>query len=243
MAAIVGMVALVSSACGGGDGDGGGGSASVQGDQVVIDPEAVAAARDSLDETDQPDELTIDEADPDALGDGGGDGADGTGDGDGIEVAEADEDELDGLLNALTQFNACLADDGFEFIGAPGFGDGGPEDFDDAYLAALGACAAESDILAASEGFASAQADLTPEEIELNNLGLPVFRDCMIGLGWEVGELVPDERGALTFAGEGGDFGLTPPDGGGLADFDAGDIDQCRTEAEQFVAASTADGG
>lgn len=240
MVTIVGIVVLLSAACGGG-GDDGGGTAGVQGDQVVIDPDAVAAARDSLDETDEPDELTIDEADPDTLagGDGESDGADE----DGIEVAEADEDELDGLLNSLTQFNACLADDGFEFIGAPGFGDGGPEDFDDAYLAALGACAAESDILAASEGFASAQADLTPEEIEQNNLGLPVFRDCMIGLGWEVGELVPDERGALTFSGDGGDFGLTPPDGGGLADFDAGDIDRCRTEAEQSVAASTADGG
>jgi hypothetical protein len=239
VAGIVGVVAVVSSACGGGDDTGG--TAAVQGDQVVIDPEAVAAARDSLDETDQPGELTIDEADPDALA--GGDGGDSADDDEGIEVAEADEDELDGLLNSLTQFNACLADDGFEFIGAPGFGDGGPEDFDDAYLAALGACAAESDILAASEGFASAQSELTPEEIEQNNLGLPAFRDCMIGLGWEVGELVPDERGALTFAGDDGTFGLTPPDGGGLADFDAGDIDRCRTEAEKFVAASTADGG
>ncbi|MFN3216340.1 MAG: hypothetical protein ACE367_07595 [Acidimicrobiales bacterium] len=239
MVAIVGIVVLLSAACGGGGG-GDGSTAGVQGDQVVIDPDAVAAARESLDETDQPDELTIDEADPDTLS--GGDGGS-TDDGDGIEVAEADEDELDGLLNSLTQFNTCLADDGFEFIGAPGFGDGGPEDFDDAYLAALGACAAESDILAAAEGFASAQSELTPEEIELNNLGLPAFRDCMIGLGWEVGELVPDERGALTFAGDGGDFGLTPPDGGGLADFDAGDIDRCRTEAEQFVADSTADGG
>lgn len=239
MAGIVGIVVALSGACGSGDG-GDDTAAGVQGAQVVIDPEAVADARDRLDESDQPDELTIDEADPDTLG-GTGDATD---DDDAIAVAEAEEDELDGLLNALTQFNTCLADEGFEFIGAPGFGDGGPADFDDAYLAALGACAAESNILAASEGFASAQSELTPEEIERNNLGLPVFRDCMIGLGWEVGELVPDERGALTFAGDdGGGFGLTPPGGGGIGDFDAGDIDQCRTEAEQFVAASGEQGG
>jgi hypothetical protein len=243
MAALTGILMALTAACGGG-GDGATGTADVQGDQVVIDPDAVADARESLEETDEAEELTIDEADPDALADGGDEDGDATADeGEDIAVAEAEEDELDGLLNSLTQFNTCLADDGFEFIGAPGFGDGGPEDFDDAYLAALGACAAESDILAASEGFASAQADLTPEEIEQNNLGLPAFRDCMIGLGWEVGELVPDERGALTFAGDDGDFGLTPPDGGGLADFDTGDIDQCRTEAEQFVAASAPDGG
>lgn len=235
MTAAVVLAVLTLGACGGGDGDEGT-SATIEGDQVVVDPDAVAAARDELENDDEAEPLSADDVETDdgssrtddAAGEGGEDD-------DGIEVAEAEEDELDGLLNSLTLFNQCLADEGYEFIGAPGFGGGTAEEFEPDYLAALGACATESDILAASEGFADAQANLTPEEIELNNLGLPVFRDCMIGLGWEVGELVPDERGALGFDTSDGSVGLTPPGGGGLADFSADDIETCRREAEQFV--------
>lgn len=236
------IAALVLGACGGGDGDGGS-TATIEGDQVVVDPDAVAAAREQIENDDEAEPLRADEVEDSADSGEGGSGAGGSGAGataedeadDGIEVAEAEEDEIDGLLNSLTLFNQCLADEGYEFIGAPGFG-GTTEEFEPDYLAALGACATESDILAASEGFADAQANLSPEEIELNNLGLPVFRDCMIRLGWEVGELVPDERGALGFDTSDGGFGLTPPGGGGLADFSADDIDECRREAEQFVA-------
>ena len=39
---------------------------------------------------------------------------------DGIDVATADEDPLDNLLNTVAQFQGCLENDGFEFIGAPG---------------------------------------------------------------------------------------------------------------------------
>ena len=87
--------------------------------------------------------------------------------------------------------------------------------------------------MASLQAFGEAQANLTPEEIAENNFGLPTFKACMEGLGWTVGELVPDERGALGFGGGPG-AGLTPPDGQTALDLD--DVNTCRLETEAFVA-------
>ena len=70
---------------------------------------------------------------------------------DDIEVSEAEEDPLDGLLNAVATFQGCLEDDGFEFIGAPGQpGPDGetvdPSEFTPEYLGALQKCATESNL-------------------------------------------------------------------------------------------------
>lgn len=234
--ALIAVFGLLLVACGGGDSDGTT-EATIQGDIVVVDPEQV---REALGEASPEDDDA--EPEPEVASAGGAelsdepaeDGGDVDGEDD-IEVAEAEEDELDGLLNSLNVFNGCIADSGFSLDGFPGDGTGRTaSDFDSDYLAALGACAAESGIQDAATSFGEAQANLTPEEIEQNNFGLPVFKECMEDLGWVVEDLVPDERGALGFGSSG--VGLQPPDGGGFADFNTDDINECRREAEQYVA-------
>jgi len=223
--AVLTPMVLVIGACGGGDS----GSAVAEIDSgVVIDPEQVAAARERIESDD---ELQAATAAP-ATDVGAQDDtptptsqpADTT-----LPVAEADEDELDSLLNALTVFNQCLDADGFEFIGAPGIAEGTADQFDEPYLQSLGKCATASNVLDALQGYGSAMENRTPEEIAAFNFGLPVFRDCMIALGWTVGELVPDEKGALGFGTE-----LTPPPGSD--GFGTDDVSSCRLEAEQYVA-------
>ena len=227
-------IVVVGAACGGGDGDEGTSQGTIQGETIVVDQEELAAARAELDaaaEGDEPQIASAAETDVDALADDA-EATDGENDDD-IEVAEADEDELDGLPNAVTTFTQCLDDEGFEFEGVPGQDGATAADFDQAYLQALGACAAESDIVASLEAFGEAQANLTPEEIAQTNFGLPIFKECLEDLGWTVGDLVPDERGALGFDGGVGG-GLQPPDGTDDLDFD--DVGQCRQEAETHVA-------
>lgn len=228
--AIAVALALIVAACSGGDGESDSTQATIQGETIVVDQEELEAARAQLDDdAEQPDLASAAETDvPEPAEDEEPASSD---DADGIEVAEAEEDELDGLLNAVTVFNACLGDEGFEFIGAPGQDGASPEDFDQGYIAALGRCATQSNILDAFQSFGAAQANLTPEEIEQNNFGLPVFKECMEGLGWDVEELVPDSRGALGFGQFG--TGLTPPDGSDALDFD--DINTCRATAEKHV--------
>lgn len=230
-------ISLLLAACGGGDGDEDATEGSIQDDQVVIDPEQLEALREDTEDDGGAEVVTVDSEEAEALTEPeGGDEAEAGEDDDGIEVAEAEEDPIDGMLNSLNVFNACLADEGFELDGFPGDDSGrGVEDFDGAYLQALGACAASSGIQDAAASFAESQANLTPEEIEQTNFGLPVFKECLEDLGWEVGELVPDERGALGFGGDDG-FGLTPPDGDSISDFNTDDISACRLEAEQFTA-------
>ena len=238
LVAMVATLAVVGAACGGGDGDGGSSEATIQGETIVVDEEQLAAARAELDaEDDEPELASAAESNlGDENDDAGADGDTADGSDDEIEVAEAEEDELDGLLNAVTVFNACLDDEGFEFIGAPGQDGAGADEFEQPYLQALGACAAESNIVASLQAFGEAQANLTPEEIAENNFGLPFFKECMEGLGWTVAELVPDERGALGFGGAGAGTGLTPPDGQSALDLD--DVNTCRLETEAYVEAN-----
>ena len=123
-----------------------------------------------------------------------------------------------------------------EFIGAPGQpGPDGetvdPSSFTPEYLQALQRCATQSNILESFSSFSEAQENLTPEDITELNFGIPVFGECLERLGWEVGEIIPDERGALGFGTNG--QGLTPPaDAEGI--FPSGDIQTCRQEAQTY---------
>lgn len=225
---LVGSVALVAACSGSDEGT------DVQIDnQVVIDPAQVAAARERADDDAAPVTIADDDTAPEVSTD---DTASTVADSaTTIAVAEADEDELDSLLNALTVFNACLSDDGFEYIGAPGIGGATGEQFEEPYLQSLSKCATASNVVEALQGYGSALDERTPEEIAAYNFGLPVFRDCMIARGWTVGELVPDERGALGFGTE-----LDPPPG--TDGFGTDDVSDCRLEAEQFVDENYDDG-
>lgn len=233
--ALVATAALVLAACGGGDDDD---TTSAQiDDQIVIDPDVVAQAREDAENADEVEQARVEsEQAADTIADDTAtDGEPATDDAGAapppttLAVAEAEEDELDSVLNALTVFNQCLSDEGYEFIGAPGINGGTADQFEQPYVEALGACATSSNILESFDAFGSAQDNRTPEEIAQFNFGLPVFRDCMIARGWTVGELVPDERGALGFGTE-----LSPP--AGSDGFGTDDVSDCRLEAEQYVA-------
>ena len=239
---------LVSSlACGGGGNDESSNVVVGQGGQVVINTEAVEAAeaqRDDSDNTEAVDAqegdsgekaeiLSVEDVEVEELNTE----SEETTEEEGIDVATAEEDPLDGLLNAVSKFQGCLDDDGVEFIGAPGQpGPDGeavdPSAFTPEYLQSLQKCATQSNILDSFAAFGEAQANLTPEEIAQLNFGIPVFGECLERLGWEVGEIVPDERGALGFGTNGS--GLTPPDDSeGI--FPTEDINNCRQESTTYV--------
>jgi len=153
-----------------------------------------------------------------------------------IDVATAEEDPLEGILNALSVFTTCIEDEGFEFVGVPGQpGPDGqvldPEDIEPGYIEALQKCATESNILESFQTYSDAQANLTTEQIAEINFGIPVFQECMERLGWEVQEPVPNERGLLEFGQNG--TGLTPPEG--TEDLDPEDIGSCRSEAQAYT--------
>ena len=240
---LIAIVTLLASlSCGGG---GGGGEASGnvvtggQGGQVVVETEAIQAAeaqRDSSEAEEEPETLSAENVDVEELNTE----SDEEVEEEEIDVATAEEDPLDGLLNALSVFQSCLEDEGFEFIGAPGQpGPDGetadPSSFTPDYLQALQKCATESNILESFQAFGEAQANLTTEQIEALNFGLPTFGECLERLGWTVGELIPDERGALSFGANGA--GLTPPeDSEGL--FPVDDINNCRQEATEYTEAN-----
>ncbi len=231
-------VTLLAAGCGGADGDSGDNAAG----QIVVSEEALESAIAERDGTSDAEiarvegaESTDDSGGTDAPDPAAGAETEAEPEEDEIEVAEAEEDELDNLMNSLSTFNACLGEAGFELDGFPGDGSGREaSDFDGAYLQALGACAAESGIQEAGSEFAASQANLTPEEIEATNFGLPIFKECMEDLGWVIGDLTPDERGALGFGESGNE--LQPPGGGGFEDFNTDDVSACRLEAEQYVA-------
>jgi len=153
-----------------------------------------------------------------------------------IDVATAEEDPLEGLLNGLSIFNTCMDDEGFEFIGVPGQpGPDGetldPDQIEPGYIEALQKCATQSNILDSLQTYSDAQANLTTEQIAQINFGIPVFKECMERLGWEVEELAPDARGLLQFGQNGA--GLTPPEG--TEQLDPEDIFTCRSEAQTYT--------
>ena len=231
---------LVPSACGGGGSSSDSEGTVVvggQGGQQVVNSDVIEDAQeqrdDNQDEDSQEETLSVDDVEVEELNETPTEETEE----EDIEVSESEEDPLDGLLNAVSIFQGCLDDEGVEFIGAPG--QPGPDgetvdvsEFDQEYLMALQKCATESNILESFTSFSEAQANLTPEDIAQLNFGIPVFKECMERLGWEVDDLVPDERGQLGFGTTG--TGLTPPEGTeGLLNTD--DINECRQEAQQYV--------
>jgi len=234
------LILLIPLACGGGgSGDTDEGTVVVggQGGQQVVDSDVIADAQEQRASNEegesQAETLSVEDVEVEELNETPAEETEE----DDIEVSESEEDPLDNLLNAVSIFQSCLDDEGFEFIGAPGQpGPDGetvdPSEFDQGYLQALQKCAVESNILESFTSFSEAQANLTPEDIAQLNFGIPVFKECMERLGWEVDDLVPDERGQLGFGTTG--TGLTPPEGTeGLLNTD--DINECRQEATTYT--------
>jgi|TARA_B100001996_G_scaffold381002_1_gene369563 hypothetical protein len=228
------VVVLSSLACGGGSsGDESGNAVVIESAKVVINTEAVEQAETQESSGEEAATLSVEDVEVEELNTESEEVVEE----EGIDVATAEEDPLDGLLNAVAKFQGCLDDDGVEFIGAPGQpGPDGevadPSAFTSEYLQSLQKCATQSNILESFTAFGEAQANLTPEDIAQLNFGIPVFGECLERLGWEVGEIVPDERGALGFGANGS--GLTPPENSdGI--FPTEDINNCRQESTAYV--------
>ena len=126
------------------------------------------------------------------------------------------------MMDALEEFNNCLADEGVEFIGPPNT-DLGPDDpvNQPEYIQALTLCAAQSGIVDAMQEFQSSRVGRTPEQIREDNEQFIELADCLRGKGWTVSDPIPDADGSL---GPGEDF--SGPDG----DLAIGDIRDCISE-------------
>ena len=126
------------------------------------------------------------------------------------------------MMDALEEFNNCLADEGVEFIGPPNTALG-PDDpvNQPEYIQALTLCAAQSGIVDAMQEFQSSRVGRTPEQIREDNEQFIELADCLRGKGWTVSDPIPDADGSL---GPGEDF--SGPDG----DLAIGDIRDCISE-------------
>ena len=126
------------------------------------------------------------------------------------------------MMDALEEFNNCLADEGVEFIGRPNT-DLGPDDpvNQPGYIQALTLCAAQSGIVEAMQEFQSSRVGRTPEQIREDNEQFIELADCLRGKGWTVSDPIPDADGSL---GPGEDF--SGPDG----DLALDDIRDCISE-------------
>ena len=117
------------------------------------------------------------------------------------------------MMDALEEFNNCLADEGVQFIGPPNT-DLGPDDpvNQPEYIQALTLCAAQSGIVDAMQEFQSSRVGRTPEQIREDNEQFIELADCLRGKGWTVSDPIPDADGSLgpgeDFAGPDGDLAI-----------------------------------
>ena len=126
------------------------------------------------------------------------------------------------MMDALEEFNNCLADEGVEFIGRPNADLGSADPVNQPeYIEALTLCAAQSGIVNAMQEFQSSRVGRTPEQIREDNEQFIELADCLRGKGWTVSDPIPDADGSL---GPGEDF--SGPDG----DLAIGDIRDCISE-------------
>ena len=118
----IAVAGLILTACGGGSSSGNeeGTVVGVQGGTQVVASDVIAEAQEqresNQDEESGPQTLSTEDVEVEELNEAPAEEEAE----DEIEVSEAEEDPLDGLLNAVATFQGCLEDDGFEFIGAPG---------------------------------------------------------------------------------------------------------------------------
>lgn len=155
----------------------------------------------------------------------------------GDTVPLAKEDPTTKFFGALSVFQSCLKGLGTKFIGVPSASDPNSPANNPDYIKSLSTCAAKSNIVQALKDQQTAQDNLTPAQIELQNKGYLAWRDCMIGRGWGIPEPKPDSKGRLFSFGAGGNAptpNFTPPPGQDI--LSSADIRQCATESQQKVA-------
>ena len=161
-------------------------------------------------------------------------GAPGAATGDTIPLAT--EDPTTKFFKSINIFQSCLKGLGVKFIGAPDQSNPGSPTNDPAYIKGLSTCAAKSNIVQALKDEQSAQDNLTPAQIEVQNKGYLAWRDCMIGRGWGIPLPKPDSKGRLFSFGAGGGGAVpafTPPPGQDIVT--SSDVQECAQEAQKKV--------
>jgi hypothetical protein len=155
----------------------------------------------------------------------------------GDTVPLAKEDPTTKFFGALGIFQSCLKGLGTKFIGIPSASNPNSPANNPDYIKALSTCAAKSNIVKALQDQQAAQDALTPAQIETQNKGFLVWRDCMIARGWGIPKPKPDAKGRLFAFGAGGGSSVpnfTPPPGQDI--LSSSDVQQCATESQQKVA-------
>jgi len=151
----------------------------------------------------------------------------------------AGEDPTTKFFGAVGTFSSCLKGLNVKFIGIPNQANPNSPANDPTYIKALSTCAAKSGIVQALKDQQSAQDNLTPAQIKLQNKGYLKWRDCMIGRGWVIPEPKPDSKGRLFSFGAGGGGGGAP--GGGFKAppgqdiVTSKDVSECATNAQKEV--------
>jgi hypothetical protein len=138
------------------------------------------------------------------------------------------------FFGALGGFSSCLKGLNVKFIGAPNASNPNSPANDPNYLKALSTCAAKSGIVQALKGEQSAQDNLTPAQIKVQNAGYLKWRDCMIGRGWSIPEPKPDAKGRLFSFGAGGGgvgSGFKAPPGQDITS--SPDVSACASQAQK----------
>ena len=150
----------------------------------------------------------------------------------GQTIPLAKQDPTTEFFQATGAFSACLRTDGVKFIGAPDPKNPSAPSNDPNYIKNLTTCAAQSHIVQALKDFQASQSNLTPAQIKTQNEGYLRWRQCMIGLGWQIPEPKPDAQGRLfSFSTSGGGPQMTPPPGEDI--LNSPDIQNCAAKTQQ----------
>ena len=136
------------------------------------------------------------------------------------------------LFTAIGIFQSCLSGMGVKFIGAPSAGDPNSAANNPTYLKSLATCAAQSNIVQALKTEQTAQDNLTPKQVKLENQDYLKWRTCMIGRGWQIPTPTPNAKGLLfSFGGTGGSSaGFKPPPGQSV--LSSPDLAACAAKAQ-----------
>jgi hypothetical protein len=150
----------------------------------------------------------------------------------------AQQDPTTKFFTAFATFRNCLTNQGLSFLGLPDPSKPSSPTNDPAYIKGLQTCAAQSNILQALQELQKSQDNLTPEQIEEQNQSYLAWRDCMIDHGWKIPEPVPDSKGRLlSFGPNNSTPQIEGPAGEDL--FNSSDFQECATQAQQDVGASS----
>ena len=139
-----------------------------------------------------------------------------------IPLAEEDINPGLKLMGALDDFNACLATEGYSWIGFPNADLGANDPVNQpGYLEALQLCNSRTSISNAYQDFQTSRTDLAPDVLRQENEDFIDLADCLRAKGWDIGELRPDENGLLSPGDR-----FSSADG----DIDTGEIRDCISE-------------